>query len=209
MPVDQPEQPCEPSARSLPAIIHELDVRSRTGKDVTLGEALDRAGARMHGAAILLLALPECIPLPIPSLGAFLGVPLLIASAHLAIFGDRGDLPERARRIQLPQRMISVMVRYLAGPLARAERISRDRVPALARRERLIGALCILMSVLLLMPVPFMNAAPAITLVCLSWGLLQRDGVFVGLGIAMAVGVMVAIILLIDLISTALTGVAA
>lgn len=200
------EQSYQPPGSSLVAILRELDDRKRAGKDVTLGEALDRAGARMHGAAILLLSLPESLPLPLPSFGAFLGVPLLIASVHLAVFGESGKLPDRARKVQLPQGLISMMARYLTGPLTRAEKISRDRLPTLVRRERLIGVLCIFMSLLLLLPVPLMNVPPAITLVCLSWGLMQRDGIFVGLGIAMAAGVLVTVVLLVDVISAALTG---
>ncbi|MEH6645971.1 exopolysaccharide biosynthesis protein [Sulfitobacter sp.] len=192
----------------IASLIWALNLRSLSGRTVTLGDALDLAGARIHGVAILLMALPETMPLPIPSFGAILGIPLLIASLHLMAYGERGNLPDRARRIHLPPRMIEMMVRYLTDPLTRVERISHERLPALARRERLVGVMCVLMSVLLLMPVPLMNVPPAIVLVCLSWGLLQRDGLLVGLGIAMAVGVVMTVFALADLIIAALAGIA-
>jgi hypothetical protein len=195
-------------SEGIVALICTLHLRSQAGGPVTLGDALDIAGTRLHGAAILLMALPESLPLPIPSFGAILGVPLLVTSAHLTAFGERGNLPDRARRIHLPPRMIRVMARYLKGPLIRVGRISHARLQALARRERLIGALCTLMSILLLMPVPLMNGPPAVALVCLSWGLVQRDGVFVGIGIAMAVGLMVTIFSLANRIIAALGGIA-
>ena len=186
------------------ALIQELDRKSRLGESVTLGDAIDDAGARMHGAAILLMALPECIPLPIPSFGAILGVPLIAASAHLALYGERGVLPARARSLTIPHRMIAVMSRYLIGPLRWVEQMSQHRLSVLARRERLVGLLCLLMSLLLLLPIPLINALPAIALVCLSWGLMQRDGLFIGVGIFVSATVVLTLFTMADLIASLL-----
>ncbi|MGC1259199.1 MAG: exopolysaccharide biosynthesis protein, partial [Jannaschia helgolandensis] len=71
--------------------------------------------------------------------------------------------------------------------------------------ERLVGVVCLLMSLLLVMPIPLMNAPPAIAIACMSWGLVQRDGVFVGIGIAVSIGVLVSILIFADLILNALT----
>jgi hypothetical protein len=190
--------------QGLASRIETLNLRAQSGEAVSLGDALDYSGARIHGAAILLMSLPESIPLPIPSVGAILGIPLIITSAHLTVFGEGSNLPDRARRIRIPPRMIALMARLLTGPLARAERLSHTRLAAFSRRERLIGAVCTLMSVLLLLPVPLMNVPPAIVLVCLSWGLLQRDGLFIAIGIAMAVGVAMSVFILGDLMIGAL-----
>ena len=180
------------------SLIQELDRQSRSGENVTLGDAFEHAGARMHGAAILLMALPECIPLPIPSIGAILGVPLITVSAHMALYGERGNLPANARSIALPQQMIEMMSRYIIGPLRYVERISRPRLSRLASHERLIGIVCVLMSLLLLLPIPLMNALPAIALVCLSWGLVQSDGLFVGVGVVISTAVVLSLLAIAD-----------
>ena len=133
------------------SLIQELDRQSRSGENVTLGDAFEHAGVRVHGAAILLMALPECIPLPIPSIGAVLGVPLITVSVHMALYAERGNLPANARSIALPQQMIEMMSRYMIGPLRYVERISRPRLSRLASHERLIGIVCVLMSLLLLL----------------------------------------------------------
>ena len=190
---------------SFAALLESLGNQARAGTEVTLGSALDQAGARMHGVAILLFALPDSIPLPIPSAGAILGVPLMIISAHLALYGERGSLPLRARRIRLPLRMIESMIRFLAVPLRWAESRSYQRLPVFAKRERLVGVVCLLMSLLLVMPIPLMNAPPAIAIACMSWGLVQRDGVFVGIGIAVSIGVLISILIFADLILNVVT----
>lgn len=192
------EPPFDIRKTGLVALIQELDRQSLSGKNVTLGDAIEQAGVRVHGAAILLMALPECLPLPIPSFGAILGVPLIAVSAHMALYGERGNLPANARSIALPQRMIEMMSRYMIGPLRYVEHISRPRLSRLASRERLIGIVCVLMSLLLLLPIPLMNALPAIALVCLSWGLVQRDGLLVGVGIVISTAVVLSLLAIAD-----------
>lgn len=196
------EPPVEPGKTGLVALIQELDGQRQAGADVTLGAAIEQPGARMHGAAILLMALPECIPLPIPSFGAILGVPLIGVSAHLAFYGESATLPSKARNIRLPPRMIELMSRYLIGPLGYAERLSRQRVSILASRERLVGVACLLMAILLLLPIPLMNVPPSTALVFLSWGLVQRDGLFIGIGMGIATGVVLSLMAIADLLAS-------
>ena len=125
------------------------------GQDLELGDLLERLGTRAHGTAILLLSLPDAIPLPVPSVGAILGIPLILVSLHLALFGDAARLPARVRRLRLPARSIGVLKRYVAPYLARAERLSqRRRWSPVADRQRLVGVVCLLLSVLLLLPDP-------------------------------------------------------
>lgn len=198
------EPPFDARKTGFVALIQELDRQSRSGAYVTLGDAIDLAGVRIHGAAILLMALPECIPLPIPSFGAILGVPLIAVSAHMALYGERGNLPAKARSIVLPQRMIEVMSRYLLGPLRYVEHISQRRLSTLAQSERLVGIVSLLMSLLLLLPIPLMNAPPAIALVCLSWGVVQGDGLFVGAGIAISIAVVLSLLAIADQLASLL-----
>jgi hypothetical protein len=179
-------------------ILAGLDTLGGQGQDVALEDALALAGARAHGAAILILALPEAIPAPVPSVSAVLGVPLVAISAHLAVFGERSALPARVLRWPVPGRALGALARVLARPLGWAERWTRPRLPGLARRERLVGLACLLMSVLLLLPVPLMNMPPAIALVLLAWGLVQRDGGFVAAGLAATAAVAVTLALTLD-----------
>lgn len=194
-----PHLPSVPNAAGFVALLEWLGNQARAGTVISLGDAIDHAGSRIHGAAILLLAFPDSIPLPIPSVGAILGVPLMFISAHLAIFGEKGDLPLRARQMRLPNRMIATIEKYLVGTLRRAEGFSHLRLSVLARRERLIGVVCLLMSLLLLLPIPLMNVPPAMAMVFMSWGLVQRDGLIVGIGMSIAAAVVAILILFAEL----------
>lgn len=155
-------------------------------RHVPLGELLSAAGSRAHGMSLLLLSLPEALPLPIPSASAVLGVPLVAISAHLALFGEADALPRRIRSLTLPPRVLRLLRKRVAPLLARAERVSHPRLPLLVKWERILGAVCLYLSVLLLLPLPFFNIPPAICLVLLAWGMVRRDGLSVAAGLAAA-----------------------
>jgi hypothetical protein len=81
--------------------------------------------------------------------------------------------------------------RVLVPILAHLERLSRPRWQELVRRERLIGAVALYLSVILFLPIPFINAPAAICLVAIGLGMVQRDGMliaggFIGAGLTTA-----------------------
>ncbi|WP_167767210.1 exopolysaccharide biosynthesis protein [Jannaschia formosa] len=188
-----PVAPVAPPERPFSELLETLGDLGGSGRAVALGDVLAMAGTRAHGAGILLLALPDAIPAPVPSLAAVLGIPLVLISAHLAANGERAALPARMLRWPVPGRVLAAMARTLVRPLAWAERWTRPRLPRLARRERLAGVVCLALSVLLLLPVPLMNVPPAAALVLIAWGLVQRDGAFVAAGFVASAGIAAAL----------------
>jgi hypothetical protein len=155
------------------------------------------AGSRVHGFALLVFVLPEVVPLPLPSASTVLGIPLIIISAHLALFGEGSLLPRRLEAVTLPRSAIEAAARYLAPAFRWIERASRPRLLWLVRRERLIGLLCLYLSLILILPIPLFNVPPAVCLAAVALGMIQRDGALVVLGAigALAVtGVLIGII---------------
>jgi hypothetical protein len=141
------------------------------------------AGSRVHGFALLVFVLPEVPPLPVPSMSTVLGIPLIVISAHLALFGEGALLPARLQSITVPRSMLGAAARYLSPAFRWIERVSRPRLLWLVRRERLIGLVCLYLSVVLILPIPLFNVPPAASLAAVALGMIQRDGVLVVLGI--------------------------
>ncbi|SDZ40166.1 Uncharacterized conserved protein [Jannaschia faecimaris] len=174
-------------APPLDKVLETLIKRSESGQDVRLRDMLDLTGSRVHGILILLLALPEAVPLPLPSIGAVLGVPLILISGHLALYGERMTLPAKLLNRRVPGRALAVMGKYGRPVLRWMERLSRSRIPFVANRERMIGLLAAVISFLLFLPIPFVNVPLAMILSVLAWGMVQRDGLFVLIGVAATV----------------------
>ena len=160
---------------------------------VTLEETLGAMGPRAHGCALLLLALPDALPLPLPSLSLVLAVPLLLVTVHLLAFGTGRGLPARLGGFALPAGLVGTLRDRVAPLLGRAERLSQPRWQPLAGRERLLALVCLYLAAVLLLPIPFFNTPPALCLVLLALGMVQRDGVLVVAGLAGTAGVTLAL----------------
>jgi hypothetical protein len=93
-------------------------------------------------------------------------------------------LPGRAERITVSPRVVRALVRYAVPVLQFVERLSRSRFTLLLQSNRVLGLVCLYLSIILLLPIPFMNALPALCLVAISLGMIQRDGLIVAVGIA-------------------------
>ena len=72
--------------------------------------------------------------------------------------------------------------------LQRAESLLRPRLARLSLppMEQLVGFLSLLLAVLLVLPIPLGNVLPALAISLLALGVLERDGVWVLAGFAVA-----------------------
>lgn len=174
---NSPDATC-PGAQPLSARLRALHAE----QPIAISALARELGTRVHRLALFIVALPETLPLPVPSIAPVLAVPLAAISLHLMLHGEDGRLPVWLGRYRLPPRLVGVAKSTLASLVARGESLSRPRWSELAGRERVVGGLCLMLSVILLLPVPLFNIPPAVCLSLLAWGLVQRDGVFVALG---------------------------
>lgn len=174
-------------------------------RSVPLREVATALGGGGHALALLVLVLPETIPLPVPSISLVLGVPLILVAWHLVVHGDDGTLPGRVRDVEVPTAAAKVVDRWV-GPVVRwIERLSQPHWPAIARRQRLAGVVCLYLAILLALPIPFVNLVPAVCLAAIALGLVRRDGVYVAAGLAGTVGLTVALIYLVAVVRDAMT----
>ena len=177
-PSDEPDAVAEPVASD---VLRSL--ASGRESTISFGDLVAAAGARVHGLILLLLVLPETLPLPLPSASTILAPPLMLISLHLALFGENGAWPGRMSGWHVPRSTVAATARYLVPVLRWLEAMSRPRWAALARRERLIGLACLYLSAMLFLPIPLLNTPPAICLALIALGLIQRDGLIIALGL--------------------------
>ncbi len=155
---------------------------------VSVGDIMVALHDRAIGAMILVFALPNVVPMP-PGTSAILGLPLLFLTAQLT-FGRRPWLPKAIADRSIDRLHFAAVVRRIAPWMGRAERLLRPRLQALARPpfEYLVGAVCLLLSIILFLPIPMGNIPPAIAICLFALAILERDGLWVlaGLGASAA-----------------------
>lgn len=189
-----PSLPAGERIESASEILRSLAARPEA--HIPFGEVVTAAGSRVHGIALFLFVLPETLPLPLPSASGVLGIPLLIISAHLAIFGEAANLPQRVLELKIPRQVFVAISKYVGPILAWLEKISRPRWAFFVREERPTGILCLYLSIILWLPLPLVNAPPALCLAAVALGIIHRDGVLIAAGLAGAVGLTAILFLL-------------
>jgi hypothetical protein len=129
-----------------------------------------------------------------PGTSAILGAPLLFLAAQMA-FNMRAWLPAVIARRSMARSDFLTMVERVSPWLERAEKLMKPRLTPLAvgAMESVVGAVCLLMSLAVFLPIPLGNMLPALAICLLAMGILERDGLWVlaGLGTALAAGALV------------------
>lgn len=175
------------------------------GEDaISVRDALGEARSRAHALALAIFSLPEALPMPVAGVSALLALPLILISGHLLIAGARAPLPDFLLRKKLDPRLLRAVAGKAERVLRRIEAVSRPRLTAIAGRERLLGAACLLLAVIVALPIPFWNMPPAICLLLIALGMLQRDGLLVLAGLLGLLAMLVAGVVLADTLVAAL-----
>ncbi len=147
---------------------------------VTLGELIDRTAERGFGLLMMILGLPMLIPILPPGSSTIVG-PIYAVFAVQMLRGARHPwVPLRLRHRVLSAQTVAALRTRGLPIIRKAERLSRPRGLWLSEQVvlRLAGIMVFLMGVILLSPLPFLNTLPAVSVMLIGMGLLNRDAAF-------------------------------
>ncbi|WP_044562576.1 exopolysaccharide biosynthesis protein [Azospirillum sp. B4] len=154
---------------------------------IAIADLLAALRDRAVGALIFVFAVPNVLPTP-PGTSAVLGLPLVFLTAQLML-GRPPWLPRFIAGRSLARKDFAALMTKVAPWLAKAERMLKPRVGVLTRPpvEYAVGAVCFLLALILFLPIPLGNMLPALAICLVALGVLERDGVWVLLGLGTAV----------------------
>lgn len=176
-----------PHKATLSAMLRALAEDDRRDR-IAVADLLDALGDRAIAALLFAFAFPNVLPVP-PGTSAILGAPLLFLAVQMA-FNMKAWLPSVIAGRSMARSDFATMVRRIAPWLERAEKLMKPRLTPLAigAMESVVGAVCLLMSLVLFLPIPLGNMLPALAICLLAMGILERDGLWVLAGMASAIG---------------------
>lgn len=176
----------EPTPKRLSEILQTVAQES-TADRITVGDLLRAMEGRAIGALLLVFAFPNILPTP-PGLAGILGLPLIYLSSQL-MFGRLPWLPPFISNRSITRETFVNLVTRAIPWLARAERMLKQRLWLLASppAQRFLGAVCLTLSLVLVLPIPFGNMLPSIAICVLALGLLERDGLWIVAGLVASV----------------------
>ncbi|MCR5879475.1 exopolysaccharide biosynthesis protein [Phenylobacterium sp. J367] len=136
---------------------------------------------------MVVFAAPLVLPMP-PGVSAVLGLPLLLFSAQFMLGMRRPWLPGALADRAIRGRDVKAMAERVVPMLLRIERLLHPRLTFLAHGPfaRLVGVVAFVLSVIVFLPVPFGNILPSLAIAVLGLGLVERDGLALLIGGAVA-----------------------
>ena len=157
---------------------------------VTVGGLVDRAAQHGFGLLMIVLSLPLIIPVLPPGVALVVGLLYIVLAAQMLLGLERPWLPGGVRRYRLSPRA-KLLLRQRGIPfLRRVERFTRPRqlwIPDVIL-TRIVAVAVLVLGIVLFSPLPFFHPVPAVTVMILGFGLINRDALFVGCGLVVSVG---------------------
>ena len=154
---------------------------------LSLGEIRDRLDERAYGLLILLLSIPCLVP-GLYGVPQVVGVIIIVVAAQLLVGREEPWLPRWMLNLRARGAWLKAMADFAESKLSWVDRLSRPRLTRFASGagEKLAATFMILATLTIVLPMT--NTIPSVALALLSVGLIQRDGLFVIGGAAVATG---------------------
>lgn len=156
------------------------------GDTITLRNLLERCGREGMLMVCAIACLPFLIPVSIPGVSTVFGAAIVLLA--VALFLNRLPwLPQRILDKALDATKLKPVLLKGVRVVGKMDRWLKERLPALttAPMQRFNSGVLVFGGLLLMAPlglIPFSNTVPAVGILLLTMGMLQRDGVFVLLG---------------------------
>jgi hypothetical protein len=185
------------SSDKLSSIFQQLSQKEPTSK-TKISEIL----VDFHENGILLtmlfFALPIAIPMPFPpGFTTIMGTPLIILSIQLLCGFKQISLPSKINNYQISNDLLINISNKVLPIIKFLEKYLKPRFTFASARycEQLIGLISLICAISIAVPLPLTNSIPALGIIIMTLGLLNRDGLIIFLGFITAIiGVMVALI---------------
>ena len=164
------------------------DLAAISGPDgLTLREIRDRLDERGFGLMILILAIPCLVP-ALYGVPQIVGIPILLLAGQMLAGRIEPWLPEAVLKRRVSKAWLDRMADFATKRMGWFEQLSRPRLTVFAEgwAERVVALFMILATLTIVLPMT--NTVPSVALTLLAVGVIQRDGLFVLGGAAVAVG---------------------
>ncbi|MCU0534133.1 MAG: exopolysaccharide biosynthesis protein [Hydrococcus sp. Prado102] len=179
---------------SAPTKLHTskllLDILQQHQEEkIALKDILQGMGDRAFGPALLICAIPEALPIPIVGVSAIIGIPLMLVSGQLFLGFKKVWLPKRIGNFSFERKFLEKAILTMLRYLKKIERVIKPRWQFMSSpiANRLLGLLLLVLGVVIALPIPFGNFLPAIAIVIISLGTIEKDGLVIAIGILAAI----------------------
>lgn len=162
--------------------MHRVIESLSSSADIRVGHILHIFGVRGFAFFLLMLSLLNIVIFMVPFVSILFGLPMIILSAQMVVGIRTPIFPRFIRNRTIPyQALIDGIGKSIRG-LETIEHYIKPRFCFLSspRLNRVHGLIALILAIMVTLPIPLFNVPPSIALAVLAIGLLQRDGILIG-----------------------------
>lgn len=178
----------------------EVLIEKHKEEEILLGDLVISMEQWGFALLMLVLVLPNCVPVPVPpGVSTVFSLPLLFFAGQMALGFSSPWLPYRLKQLKIKRKFILRAIELAKPRLEKLEKNSQPRFSFLFTKygEMLIGAVWIVFSLSIAVPMPLTNFLPGVGILVSALGLLRRDGIMLFSGfIVGSVGIIITLLLL-------------
>jgi hypothetical protein len=174
----------EPRDKRTSELLKEL-LDTLPGGSVELGFLVQKLRTRSYGGLFIVLAALGLIP----GISFFAGLAMIVPGLQLAIGFKAPVLPRLLRLRSLPTSTVQKIGYRILPRIKWLEQYVKPRWIRFTTPPvpNFIGLVFVALAFILMLPLPFSNLPPAIALLTLSLGMMERDGLLLFVGLTVAV----------------------
>ncbi len=149
--------------------------------NITIGNFVELLGNRSFALIILILAMPNVLPIGIPGFSTMTGVPILCMALQMVWGRQVIWLPNKMAGKHLQQKHLNKIICKILPTLLWLEKFLRPRGTILCKSigTRVIGLVIAMMASVLVLPIIGGNLLPGFSISLLALALLEKDGFLV------------------------------
>ena len=154
------------------------------GERIAVGTIVAALQDRAYALLVVLLGLPNCLPMP-PPIPLVCGLVLIFVALQMLAGSTMPWLPPALLSRSIGQPVLSRAMSRAVPLMLRLERFSKPRLTLLGSRYAMpvLGLLVLVLALGLLVAAPFIGQIPLGLAICLvGLGLVERDGVLIVVG---------------------------
>lgn len=165
-------------------------VRKNKADVISLEELKISLHERGFGFLMLIFSLPLAVPMPyIPGLTTILVLPLIIISVQMIYGADSPWLPKWLGKRSIKRSTLSFIILKSSPFIRKLEKLIKPRLAFMSTHigTKTVGFIALIFSLSIALPLPLTNLLPAIGIFFMSFGLLNKDGLTIIVGILIGI----------------------
>ena len=156
----------------------ELTLSSQDQQGPSIDQLTQAVGDKGFGLLLIILSLPSALPVPAPGYSTPFGIAIALISLQMLVGCHSVWLPERIKRIRIAPKIATKMIGAASKFLRTIEHLIKPRQRWIRSRagQSCLAGVVLIMSCLMMLPIPLTNTFPAMVIFMIGVGLAEDDG---------------------------------